>query len=332
MSYDIICSGDDMNILFVTTGGTIMSESTANGLAPMNKAGGLFSLVPEIDNLCKTSEISVCSIDSTNMTPEIWLKIAETIKANYSAFDGFIVCHGTDTLAYTAAALSYMLQGSQKPIAITGSQKPITAPDTDARRNLLDSIAFVCDKNAHGVAVVFNGKVIDGKCAKKLRTKSNDAFESINRPLIGKIKDGKVTFIAGCKACEKSPFYIKLNPSVFLLKLVPGLFSGVIPYILERYSCLILEGFGTSGIPKDIAEAINNYPKISGKIIVFTSQAYYEGTDVSLYAVGHQLSKDIIFLEAREMTSESVYVKMMWLLAKEKTTTEEITALFYKEQ
>ena len=110
------------------------------------------------------------------MTPEHWKLLAKTVQENYDRYDGFVICHGTDTLAYTAAALSYMIQNSRKPIVITGAQKPIEMDVTDAKTNLLDSFIYASDNNSQDVNIVFDGKVIVGTRARKERAKSYTAF------------------------------------------------------------------------------------------------------------------------------------------------------------
>lgn len=128
--------------------------------------------------------------DSTNVTPEHWKLLAKTVQENYDRYDGFVICHGTDTLAYTAAALSYMIQNSRKPIVITGAQKPIEMDVTDAKTNLLDSFIYASDNDSQDVNIVFDGKVIVGTRARKERAKSYNAFCSINFPYQAVIQDG----------------------------------------------------------------------------------------------------------------------------------------------
>lgn len=120
--------------------------------------------------------------------------MAKAVEEHYDQYDGFVICHGTDTMAYTAAALSYLIQNSKKPVVITGAQKPIDLEITDAKTNLCDSLRFAsCDK-AHGVNIVFDGKVIAGTRGKKMRTKSYNAFSSINFPYIATIQDEHILF------------------------------------------------------------------------------------------------------------------------------------------
>lgn len=129
-------------ILLIATGGTIASHMGAAGLVPEIAAEGLLKCVPEVFEICQPSAIQIYNIDSTNITPEHWVKLATAIRDHYEEYDGFVVCHGTDTMSYTAAMISYMVQGSPKPIVFTGSQKPIDKEDTDGRINLRDSFCM----------------------------------------------------------------------------------------------------------------------------------------------------------------------------------------------
>ena len=132
-------------ILMIGTGGTIASQQTEDGLAPGLTPEELLGYIPEVANVCEVHTKQIMNLDSTNVTPEHWRKMVETIEQNYYSYDGFVIAHGTDTLAYTAAALSYMIQNSAKPIVITGAQKPIDMVVTDAKTNLLDSFIYSSD-------------------------------------------------------------------------------------------------------------------------------------------------------------------------------------------
>ena len=110
------------NILMIGTGGTIASKQTEYGLAPGLSAEDILNYIPAVSKICEVDSLQVCNLDSTNVTPEHWKLLAKTVQENYDRYDGFVICHGTDTLAYTAAALSYMIQNSRKPIVITGAQ------------------------------------------------------------------------------------------------------------------------------------------------------------------------------------------------------------------
>ena len=154
-------------ILMLGTGGTIASRQTKDGLAPGLTPEDILSYIPAVKNVCEVQTKQVCNLDSTNVTPEHWKMMVKAVEDNYAYYDGFVICHGTDTLAYTAAALSYMIQNSAKPIVVTGAQKPINMDVTDAKTNLLDSFIYAADDDSQGVNLVFDGKVIVGTRARK---------------------------------------------------------------------------------------------------------------------------------------------------------------------
>ena len=149
-------------ILLLGTGGTIASADAGDGLTPGMDGADFLRYVPAVRDLCQVDCLQVCNIDSTNMSPEIWSQIVRAIEANYDHYNGFVITHGTDTMAYTSAALSYMIQNSRKPIVITGSQMPINTDSTDAKVNLRDSIYYACDDYSENVSLVFDGSVIAG--------------------------------------------------------------------------------------------------------------------------------------------------------------------------
>ena len=132
-------------ILFITTGGTIASVHTPQGLRPVLSSDELLAHLPELNDLCIPETMALCSIDSTDLGQEHWLMMARAIQENYALYDGFIICHGTDTLAYSAAALSYLIQNADKPIILTGAQQPISNEITDAKKNLRDSVICALD-------------------------------------------------------------------------------------------------------------------------------------------------------------------------------------------
>jgi len=147
-------------ILLIATGGTIASHKGSEGLIPEISAQELLKCVPEILEFCDVEAVQPYNIDSTNVTPKHWIMLAKTIQENYDEFDGFVVCHGTDTMSYTASMLSYLVQRSPKPIVLTGSQQPIDKEDTDGRINLRDSFLYATSENASDVVIVFQGKII----------------------------------------------------------------------------------------------------------------------------------------------------------------------------
>ncbi|MDO4437780.1 MAG: asparaginase [Coriobacteriaceae bacterium] len=179
-------------ILLIATGGTIASAEDGNGLSPALTGEELARSVPEIEGLCELDIVQPMNIDSTNMRPADWLRIAQVIREGYDAHDGFVVMHGTDTMAYTAAALSYLIQDSPKPIVLTGSQQPMGNPFTDAKINLYQSLVYAVDDRSRDISIVFGGYAIAGTRARKQRTMSFNAFASMNYPVLAYLRQNKI--------------------------------------------------------------------------------------------------------------------------------------------
>jgi L-asparaginase len=320
-------------ILMLGTGGTIACKRGDSGLKPLLTSNELLSYVPDAKQFCQADSIQILNIDSTNMQPKHWLIIAKAIESRYDDYDGFVICHGTDTMAYTAAALSYLIQNSQKPVVITGAQKPIDMENTDARTNLFDSLRFASDDRAHGVTIVFDGKAIAGTRGKKVRTKSYNAFSSINFPYIATIQDGHVIFYLDDKKSysDKLQIYQDLNPNVALMKLIPSMGAHVLDYMAEHYDAVIIESFGVGGLPSydsgDFYNAIEKWISL-GKTVVMTTQVTNEGSNMSVYEVGHSIKKEFGLLEAYDMTLEATVTKLMWILGHTQDQ-EKIREMFY---
>ena len=237
-------------ILLIATGGTIASRPTEDGLAPQLCAEDILSCVPALRALCRIDALQLLSLDSTNMTPDNWLTIAACVKDNYFRYDGFVITHGTDTMAYTASALSYLIQNSAKPIVLTGSQKSIYDPETDARRNLFDAFLAAQDEALFGVMLVFDGRVICGTRARKTHTKSMNAFSSIDYPDLALLREGRILHYIRTQQPSGLPaFYDRLNPRVFVLRLIPGMNPTVLRLLLDDYDALVIESFGVGGLP-----------------------------------------------------------------------------------
>lgn len=320
------------NILLIATGGTIASKRSDDGLTPLISSEELLSYVPAVKEFCTVDAIQVLNIDSTNIQPEYWLDIANAVKEHYADYDGFVICHGTDTMAYSAAALSYLIQNSPKPIILTGAQKPIDMDVTDARTNLFDSLLYACYPGAHGVCLVFDGQVIIGTRARKVRSKSYNAFESINYPALATIHDGRVfQYINDGNYGAYPAFYDSISPSVFLLKLIPGISPDILTMIAEKYDAIIIESYGVGGIPsdskRDFLAEIDRLVKM-GKIIVMTTQVMHEGSDMNVYAVGHVAKQRYGLIESFDMTTEATVTKLMWILGQTKNP-QTIKSMFY---
>ena len=319
------------NILLIATGGTIASKRSDSGLKPLISSEELLSYVPAAKEFCRADALQLMNLDSTNIQPKHWLAMAKAVEEHYDQYDGFVICHGTDTMAYTAAALSYLVQHSSKPIVITGAQKPIDLEITDAKTNLCDSLRFAsCDK-AHGVNIVFDGKVIAGTRGKKMRTKSYNAFSSIDYPSLAVIQDMNIMrYIPMLPYEEEVRFYEKLDENVFLMKLIPGIRPKVLKSIFENYDCIIVESFGVGGIPQSIAEEFYRLcQEHPDKLVVMATQVAHEGSDMTVYEVGHNMKEYCRFLESYDMTLESVIAKVMWMLGNYDISSCDIEEVFY---
>ena len=319
-------------ILLIATGGTIASQSGADGLIPGMQANELLKCVPEIFEFCQPSAIQIFNIDSTNVTPEHWIRLATTIQENYEEYDGFVVCHGTDTMSYTAAMISYMVQHSPKPIVFTGSQKPIDKEDTDGRINLRDSFLYAASDTAADVVIVFQGKVIAGTKAKKIRTKSFNAFDSVDFPVLGVIRDGKIIQYIHTPKADKPEFFLDIHAKVGLLTLTPGVNGEILNAYFQCHDAVVLSGYGTGGIPE--GEYYGFYDIIAswegkGKTLVVTTQVQQEGSDMDVYRVGRGWKNRFDLMESYSMTNESIITKLMWVLAQTRDS-EKIRELFYK--
>ena len=304
-------------ILFIATGGTIASKKTENGLTPQITPEELLSYIPEVEGLCEITAVNPFNLDSSNVVPENWSTLVKVVKEHYEDYDGFVIAHGTDTMAYTAAALSYMIQNSEKPIVITGAQRPINLDITDAKTNLSDSFYYACDDASQGVQIVFDGKVIAGTRAKKVRTKSYNAFSSINFPYLGVLRDGVLLRYIRPECGPAPVFYDQLDTAVALLKLVPGTGRDAADFLLERNDALIIESFGVGGLPEygNLYEILRAAVE-RGKIIVMTTQVPNEGSDLTVYHVGGHLKQTLRLLEAYDMTTEAAVAKLMWIMGQ----------------
>ena len=320
------------NILMIGTGGTIASEMTPSGLTPELNSTQLLSFVPRIGEMCHVDCVQLYSLDSTNIRPAHWLGVAKAVRENYARYDGFVISHGTDTMAYTAAALSYLIQGSPKPIVLTGAQKPIWFDGTDSKRNLTDAFLYAC-RGCGGVQIVFNGKVILGTRARKTCSKSFQAFSSVNYPDLAVVQDEHLLQYMRC-ACYPSPvFYDALDDKVGLLKLIPGTPAAVLEFMLDRFDGLVIESFGVGGLPEYEGDAsyfdIIHRGIARGKLVVMTTQVPNEGSNLAVYHVGGRLKSALCLLEAYDMTTEAAMAKLMWIMGQTRDF-DETERLFYR--
>jgi L-asparaginase len=313
------------HILLITTGGTIASLKSDGGLSPAITSEQLLSHVPEIAEICHVSTVQLYNLDSTNMKPEYWLNIARHIRDVYGKYDGFVITHGTDTMAYASSMLHYLIQNSPKPIVLTGAQISIENRDTDARENLADAFLFAVSDGACGINIVFGDKIISATRARKTRTKSYNAFSSIDFPEIGFIRSKTVRLYIRERITGPVRFYDEIDPSVIVIKLIPGMSADIFDYVAKHYHAVIIESFGVGGLPyydnDEFAEKIEFLIQC-GVHIVITTQVPHEGSDMSVYQVGLRIKQKYEIPEAYDMTTEAVVAKVMWTLPQCKTPAE----------
>ena len=320
-------------ILLIATGGTIASTEDGNGLSPALTGEELAQSVPEISGLCEFNVVQPMNIDSTNMRPSDWMRIRDVIVEGYADHDGFVILHGTDTMSYTAAALSYLIQDSPKPIVLTGSQRSICMENTDARMNLYNAFLYAAAEGSRGVSLVFDGKVISGTRARKERTKSFNAFSSVDYPELAIIRDGRlIRYLAELDHRDGPEFFHRLEERVLLLTLIPGMGADALSALRDSYQAVILQSFGVGGVPGGgsgpFARAMEDWLR-AGKTIVMMTQVPYEGSDMAVYQVGYQVKEKYQLMEAYNMTLEAAATKLMWVLGQTRDS-EEVRRLFYQ--
>ncbi|TYP49242.1 asparaginase [Thermosediminibacter litoriperuensis] len=331
-------NGQKKKIAFLATGGTIASVPGPEGLRPAFTEKEMLELVPGLSELADIEGRLIMNIDSSNMQPEDWVTIAREVERILSEFDGVVVSHGTDTMAYTSAALTYMLTYLKKPVVLTGAQKSIGEENSDAGKNLMDSFR-VAASGRPGVFVVFDGRIIFGDRAAKMKSRSFDAFHSVNAPLAGRVAGGGVEWDQEALAAEGRrisqvwdvlaqkagvsreaaagrPVVLcgQPDPRVLLVKLYPGIEPEVLLLAKEKgYHSVLIESFGAGGVtfrhPRNLLPAIRELID-SGITVAVTTQVPFEGVDLTLYEVGRK-ALEAGAISTGTDTREAALVKLM---------------------
>ncbi len=303
-------------ILMIVTGGTIACEPSSDGLVPRLSGKDMLSGIPGIASLCEIESLELMNLDSSNLQPEDWQKMARAVADNYEGYDGFVITHGTDTMAYTSAALHLMLKNLGKPVVITGAQLPLSMPGSDGLFNLRDAFFTACEGEP-GVFVVFHGSIIDGARAKKMYTENFAAYASVNAPVAQFTARGIEWRERRPRPTEPMELAAELETRVCILKLVPGTDPKLLDLVVAAgYRGIIIEGFGAGGVPND--ERGSFLPAIrraldQGITIVCASQCIFDGVDLSRYPIG-VLAARLGALSGGDKTVETLTVRLMQAL------------------
>lgn len=308
-------------LMLLTTGGTIASRKSEAGLAPAIQSDEMVEYLIRTYPDYSFHHENLLNLDSSNIQPEEWQLIARSVFRALGKYDGVIITHGTDTMAYTASALSFMIQNVDKSIVITGSQLPIGHPLTDAVTNLHTAVEAAVH-GIKGVSVAFNRKIIAGTRAVKVNTMGFDAFESVNAGYLAEIRADGIHVYRSCTA-DYNPdraaiLQDKLCTDVFILKLLPGTRPEIFDALAGmKYRGIILEAFGTGGlhyINRDLISKLEMLDQ-AGITVLVCSNCLHGRCDLTIYEVGKKaLAKGV--LSAGDMTTEAAATKLMWILGQ----------------
>ncbi len=314
------------NVTILGTGGTIASriDYKTGAVHPAFTAEELAKAVPEIFEIANITPKLLMNILSEDMKPEYWARVArEVADALNSGEDGVVIAHGTDTLAYTAAALSFMLRNLSKPVVLVGAQRSSDRPSSDAAMNLTCSVRMAT-ADFGGVTVVMHGETGDTYClahrgtkVRKMHTSRRDAFRSINDVPIAKVwPEGKVEFLGeDHKKRGKSEVVVddRMETKVALVKAFPGMSPGIIDFLVdEGYKGLVIEGTGLGHVPTYVIDTLKRATE-EGVTVCMTSQCIYGRVNLNVYSTGRRLLKAGV-VPCEDMLPETAYVKLMWVL------------------
>jgi L-asparaginase len=306
-------------IKLILAGGTIgmIRNPRTHALQPTEDVGAILKIVPELQKEMTLHMERVMNIDSTNMKPEHWAEIAKTIEKDYDKYDGFVVAHGTDTMAYTASALSFALQNLSKPVVCTGALMPLNELGSDGRNNLIYACRIATFDIAE-VCIVFGSRIFRGNRTTKYREAFFDVFESPNFPELGEIvRPIKLNPWRKKRRKRVPKFNSNFNNKVAVIKIFPGFDPAYIEHmIFHGIEGIVLEGFGPGNIPGNLVETIKKDIH-QGIPIVISTQMGHGTTNLEAYEVGYKALKAGA-IEAKDMTTEACITKLMWCLGKTK--------------
>ncbi len=305
-------------ILQIQTGGTIAMSAKGEGveLDPEAWSGTLVDRVTELNELAEIHTRPLFFEDSSDLNTNHWKELALCIQSNYEAFDGFVILHGTDTMAYTASALSFALMNLSKPVILTGSQVPLISIRSDARRNLINSVEMATT-DLQEVAICFNDHVYRGNRATKLSIGDFDAFGSPNFPLLAEI--GLTIEMNTVPKTSTASFEVlpEFDNSLVVLTVFPSLNTDFLMKLdLTKLKAIIVRSFGSGNFPmKGEFSLLPFLTKCEQHdvIVVFVSQADYDSVNLTKYPAGRK-ALEVGAISGSDMTLEAALTKMMWLL------------------
>lgn len=311
-------------ILILNTGGTISSIKTTHGYAP--QAGYVETALAQIPALSHVDlpsyEIKEYQplLDSANITENEWNRLANDIAMEYEKYDGFIIFHGTDTMAYTASALSFMFENLGKPVILTGSQIPLSAVRSDAVDNVLTSLWLCAHQPLHEVCIYFNQRLLRGNRSQKIYEQQFNAFDSPNFPHLATIGIHIKSHQKHFMPSPKGVFRVQMiQPHLIAnLRLFPGFSTDVLDALLQRpLRGLILETYGSGNAPNNNLQFLQllNDASARGIIVVNSTQCQKGSVSMGQYATGYTLMQAGL-ISGGDMTPEAIHCKLLYLLSK----------------
>lgn len=322
-------------VLLIYTGGTIgmVQDSKSGDLKPVD-FNHLFEYIPELHRMdVNIHTHTFPPIDSSNSSPKLWMELVQLIHQNYSRYDGFVILHGTDTITYTASALSFMLDGLNKPVILTGSQLPIGVLRTDGKENIITAIQIASDKDHNGTAIVqevaiyFEYKLYRGNRSIKYSAHHFDAIQSPNYPPLAESGihiEYHTSALWRNKKQDHLHIHTRLNQKISVLHLFPGIDFHMVKkqYDYIDLKALILRTYGTGNAPTDPYFLDWLKDLIHREILVLNvTQCLHGSVHLGKYETSKYL-KDIGVVSAYDMTLEASITKMMYLLGKEKNVSD----------
>lgn len=294
-----------------------MSGRRPNALAPGSFFSTLRKRVPELTQLAHIEFELFSNLDSCEMQPELWSRLAARLFERLPDFDGAVVTHGTDTMADTACALSFMLPGLRKPVVLTGAQRPLGEIRSDARLNLIDAVTSAL-AGPPEVSVCFDSRLFRGNRVRKVSIAEYDAFDSPNFPRLGNL-GVEARFTAGLSPSGRPRLLAAMDPRVFLLRVYPGLDPAIPLAVLPSVKGLVIEAYGAGNFPSEPSLGRSLTPvfqeaKALGLPVLVVSQAPRNGVDLSLYKSGSS-ARQTGAISAGDMTVSAAVVKLMHGLA-----------------